>query len=272
MDRFLDLFETDNGVIVFNNKNNLTASEAITKIFDQFNSSQMNKYLNKFVKDISEITDMSIKYHSTMAESVEKFKTISERVRNKMSFRLGIDNKGRNIKNGFLNRFAADTGLKNSVINKVVEGISKQISKKDMLSLLKTHIKGDKPLSGALVKRFKTTIHDVYSQYDRSMSKEFATDLKLKAFIYAGGIINESRRFCIKRNNKVFTIEEAEKWVDDPDLPKTKAEKKSGKVVGYDPLINMGRWMGDSESCRHHPSFISNAEAIRLRPDLEGKL
>lgn len=271
VDKFIDQFLTDKGIILFND-DNIKVSEAIDLIFDAFQKSDLQKFIKKFASEIADVTNVSIKYHETMSEDLQKFRGVATDVKELMMFRLGLNVKGQLIPKGYLDSFIKDTGLRNSVKTKVLEGVTKQISKKDMLSLLKTHIKGDKPVSGQIVKRFKTTIYDVYQQYDNAMSKTFAGELGLKAFIFAGGIISDSRQFCAEKNGKVFTVEEAQEWKNDPLLPRTKAEKKSGVVVGYDPLINMGRWQGTSETCRHHPSFISNAEAIRRRPDLEGIL
>ncbi|HNR55534.1 MAG TPA: hypothetical protein PKJ19_10215, partial [Flavobacteriales bacterium] len=107
-------------------------------------------------------------------------------------------------------------------------------------------------------------IFDTYQYLDRASSDAYATKLGLDAFIYAGGLIETSRDFCIKRNGKVFSRKEAEReWPKDPTLPRTKKERESGVLVGYDPLRDMGRW-----NCRHRIRFISDALAEQLRPDL----
>ena len=73
--------------------------------------------------------------------------------------------------------------------------------------------------------------------------------------------------FCIKRNGKVFTVEEAEKeWPKDPTLPRTRKERQSGVLTGYNPTVDMGRW-----NCRHRTRYISPALAEQLRPDLKQK-
>lgn len=271
VDKFIDQFLIDKGIITFNDEN-IKVSEAIDLIFEAFQNSDLKKFIKKFATEINDITDFSIKYHETMSGDLAKFRGVATDVKELMMFRLGLKPNGQLIPRGYLDSFIRDTGLRTTVREKILEGVTKQISKKDMLATLKNYIKGTKSANGQIVKRFNATIYDVYQQYDNAMSKTFATELGLKAFIYAGGVINDSRPFCTKKNGQVFTIEEAQEWKNDPDLPKTKEEKKTGVVIGYDPLINMGRWMGLSESCRHHPSFISNAEAIKRRPDLQGKL
>jgi hypothetical protein len=92
----------------------------------------------------------------------------------------------------------------------------------------------------------------------------YAQKLGLDTFIYAGGLIETSRPFCKKHNDKVFTVEEAEKqWPKDSALPRTKVERESGTLVGYNPTVDMGRW-----NCRHRIRYIPRTLAEQLRPDL----
>ena len=122
-------------------------------------------------------------------------------------------------------------------------------------------------VDGAIVNKYKSFVFDTYQQHDSATAKVFAENLNLQCFIYAGGLIDTSREFCEKRNGKVFTLDEAKEWIDDPTLPRTKEERKTGQVLNYDPVIDRGRWR-----CRHHINFIPNSWAIRLRPELKDKL
>ena len=62
---------------------------------------------------------------------------------------------------------------------------------------------------------------------------------------------------------KWISAELWEKWKNDPTLPRKTSERDSGTLVGYDPLVDMGRW-----NCRHRTRFISRELAQELRPDL----
>ena len=109
---------------------------------------------------------------------------------------------------------------------------------------------------------------DAYQVTERVASNEFAKRLGLRYFIYSGGLIETSRPFCRKRNNKVFTTEEAERdWPKDSTLPRTKAEKEAGGPPDdYSPLEDCGRW-----NCRHRIMYIDEQAAFVLRPDLKPK-
>ena len=74
----------------------------------------------------------------------------------------------------------------------------------------------------------------------------------LNYFLYVGGIISTTRRFCEKRNSKVFHRDETKTWKNDPDLiePRTKES--------YHPLLERGRY-----NCRHMIAWLSDEDAKR---------
>jgi hypothetical protein len=83
--------------------------------------------------------------------------------------------------------------------------------------------------------------------------------LGLKWFIYQGSNIKTTRPFCRKKAGKVFSVEEAAKWRNDPDL----VGKSSAAT--YNPLLERGRY-----NCRHHIGYISERLAKRLAPEKFG--
>jgi hypothetical protein len=82
--------------------------------------------------------------------------------------------------------------------------------------------------------------------------------LEYRAFIYEGGIYDDTCDFCKERNGQVFTIREAEEW---------KNLEWPEKNEGYNPLRDMG-----GRDCRHFPSYISDELAVVMRPELKDKL
>jgi len=107
-------------------------------------------------------------------------------------------------------------------------------------------------------------VYDTYAQFDRATNKEFATRLDLKFFIYSGGLIETSRKFCMKRDGKLFSTKEAERtFSKDPTLPRTVSERGSGALIGYNAVIDMGRW-----NCRHLARYVSKEMAMELDPNV----
>lgn len=221
----------------------------------------------KVIDAVSELISVNEDYYATLEPSKRKYDALKTEAREIIKKRLGINSKGQPIKGGYIAELVRNTNISNEVkkylYNKVILGRGRY---QDTIEGVKALVEGSKNTSGIFTRHLETAVIDTFAQVDRSINEEFAKKLKLKAFVYSGGIIENSRDFCIKRNNKVFTTDEAAEWHKDKDLPLTKAEKEIGQPSGYNPLIDMGRWR-----CRHTARYISNERAIRLRPELKGK-
>jgi hypothetical protein len=113
--------------------------------------------------------------------------------------------------------------------------------------------------SRTLVNHFRTNAFDSFARFDRGVQKVYAEKLELQYFFYEGGLVNDSREFCISKNGKVYSSKEAKEWINEPWIRDNLA-----KWGVYDPLTDMGLW-----NCRHHPSFISKELAFELRPELK---
>ncbi len=96
---------------------------------------------------------------------------------------------------------------------------------------------------------------------DRAENVLTALRLKMVYAVYAGGLIETTKSFCRRRNNKVFKIEEIEEWRSLKDRPNT---------INYDPFIHLGGDKCDKEEayCRHRLLFIPEEEAKRRRNNL----
>lgn len=266
VEKFAELFELSGGNLIYNNKN-ITATAALDTIFDQFLRTQQAKFAVQFVKDVSTITDMNVTYYANFADRVNTFKASQNRVKDLMRLRLGIGKDGRMEAGGFLDNFVKDTTLRAQIKFLVIRAVTNQISQKDLLLDIRHNIIGVQGFDGAIVRKYRDYIFDVYQQHDRLAGRTFAQDLDLVCFSYSGGLIDTSREFCEERNGKIFTIWEAEDWINDPKLPKTKEERKLGRVVNYDPLVDCGRWR-----CRHHINYIPITIAMKRRPDIRQQL
>lgn len=109
---------------------------------------------------------------------------------------------------------------------------------------------------GLAQKYYKRWTHDIYSQYERVAANEVRITLGLKFAIYQGGLIRDSRSFCIQRNDKCYSEDEIKKWKNLNWIGKPES--------GYDPVTDLGGY-----NCRHRLDWISDNLAWRLRPDLD---
>jgi hypothetical protein len=152
------------------------------------------------------------------------------------------------------------------------------MSTKEFIGVIKDNINGTDEKKGLLDRQFQRFVYDTYQQYDASYNKKMAEEFGMKYFVYQGGIVKDSRDFCVCHNDKVFSIEESELWKtwtpsdcsEYPDgWPKAKDLSVHPSYMdypGYDPLVDRGGY-----SCRHGLAFVPDELAFKLRPDLKEK-
>ena len=173
---------------------------------------------------------------------------------------LGLDKEGEFLPGGYLDRLASGAEARQAVKNFVFQSLAQGIDPADFARDFQKTIAGAKDIDGAYVKYFKQYAFDAYAQVREIQNLHVANELDLQFFVYAGGLIDSSRPFCIKRNRKVFHREETETWKDDPDLINKKTKDS------YRPLIERGR-----KNCRHMILWIGKDRAFELRPELREK-
>lgn len=253
------------GNVISSDKKNFIIARTVDNVFDQFQRSGNYGLAAAMVKDFNAISNINDTYFGTFGYNKARFERVQRKVRAflKESIGIGADNKIK--KGGFLDKLFKDNSIRNEVQKKTFKAITSGQPVSDLVTTIKTYVKGVSDVDGALIKHIKTFSNDLYSRYDRAQNFLYAKELKLYAFVYDGTIIETSREFCIDKEGKVFTIEEAEEWRNDPKLLRTKAEKETGVVTDYNPLEDFGRW-----ECRHLGRYVSKAEALRRRPDLKG--
>lgn len=243
---------------------NIKLSTALDEIFKEFEKNQYLKIVNAFAIDLEHVGKLNERYYEIVSEDQKKFEKINKEVKSIMRQRIGINDKGNISKDGYLDRLIKDNTLKQKIKETTLKAVTSGQSFDKYVSSIEKIIVGNKNVNGGLQKHFQQFAYDTFAQYNRTSSKLYAEKLDLKAFIYQGGEIQTSRCFCIENDGKVFTVEEAEKW-------KSKVNKECGPVMEkdaiYNPLIDMG-----GINCRHSVDFISQSMALRLRPDLKGKI
>lgn len=265
---FVNLLQQNKGVIVAN-KDNLQMMVQLDKVLTKFENTIQLSQMKTFVENAQHMLTLNDKYFSLYETNGRKFSSLRSGVKDNMLRRIGINSNNQTfVKDGFIDNYIKSqkirVDLKKTVYNFVTGG--RPIN--DLIDTLNVKVQGSNNASGIVEKQIRDYVYDKYTQFDRATNTAFANRLDLRAFLYAGGLIETSREFCIQKNNRVFTTEEANTlWPNDKNLPRTKAEKESGVLEDYNPLDDCGRW-----KCRHLPRYISNQEAIRQRPNLKNVL
>lgn len=157
-----------------------------------------------------------------------------------------------------LNGFAMGNLVKRSIH----QAIAGTVAKETLARVLKESI-----LEKSLIKRqVEQYVSEPFEKADRMASKKYAEQAGLKYMIYQGGLVRDSRDFCIARDGMAFTTEEVGKFGTPEDKFGGYTNKGSGEFQGkppnYDPFRDLGGY-----NCRHHLNYISRDLFLELRPD-----
>lgn len=70
----------------------------------------------------------------------------------------------------------------------------------------------DKTLEGKLYRYAKQMAYDTFAVADRGYTNNISLDLGIEWYAYRGGLVEDSRQFCISRDGKYFHRKEVESW------------------------------------------------------------
>lgn len=266
--KIADELDAGRGVIR-TGRGSASINRLVDVVFNAMERDGIRGFYKDSTKDLFGILGNNEAYNYALFGTISKagdarFKAMRKQVDGIMRRRIGLDIAGRIKEGGMLSRLFTTEAIRTSVKELVNAGAASGVPIGKLTRQVEVLVKGTREVPGVFQRQFQPVVFDTYQAFDRASNKVYADKLQLDTFIYAGGLIETSREFCRKRNAKVFTLEEAAKWSQDPDLPKKSSERASGVITGYDPTVDLGRW-----NCRHRTRFISRPLAEQLRPDLK---
>lgn len=242
----------------------VSLSRTIDKVFDAIDAEHMGAFVANTIGDTRALLNGNASYFEAFAPS-KRVAAIKKSVDEAMRKRLGIDKDGKAAAGGYLDSLFSNAEARTDVKKMVAKMVAAGRPMKDLERSLRIKLVGTKNTAGVLESHIGGFVLDAHQIADSITNHQFAVSLGMdKYFIYSGGLIETSRAFCRKRNNKVFTAKEAETWKNDPTLPRTKAERESGVITDYVPTEDRGRWR-----CRHRIMWITEQMAFSMRPELK---
>lgn len=248
---FIDEFESHEGVIK-KTKRNFWKVNGVDSVFSGFASAGGLALVGKMIGRMQRILGRSFKYFGALLGKTEKVDTYKQEISEMLNRRLGINSDGSLKNGGYVHDLQMMDEVRNEIreqlYNSVIAGYDLSAVKKDM----KLRIVGDKNLKGAIERFYSKFAYDSFSKIDRMTSSSFAKSFGLTMFVYAGIIIENSRPFCRKKLNGIYTIEEAKKWPYETPGP-------LGIEASYDPVVDMG-----GVNCKHMPMFITEEMAEEM--------
>lgn len=252
---FADKLEVENGKILRSTKNFQLIS-AIDKAWLAFQEKQGFDVVTKHLSNFAKIVGNNLDYYQNILAENKSLITKAKNIASIINRRLGINPYGSLIKSGYFGGILEDTTVRNQIkefaVKSVANGTGFDQYKKDF----REFVKGNDDKLGVLQKYYRNIAYDSYKQIDGLNNKLFGQEFNLKYFVYDGTIIKTTRKFCRKHIGLIFTVEQANEWVNDPDL--------TAAPLNYDPLVDMGGY-----ACRHTPRFLTDGMAFDLDPSLK---
>lgn len=258
--RVIARLDLDGRDIKYNFKN-LNVAQAVNKVVDLIEKEGIKNVANGYIDDIANLfKNVDAQYKPFANQNVAK--KIITKQNNALSKSLGIVS-GKIDKGGFLDEVFDLTPIKVQLKQELFKAVAGQTDISTFKKNLKDIIVSKDGSFGTLNKKVFNQLNDTYAQVDRAKQQFYAEDLGLQAFIYFGTEIKATRNFCSDRIGKTFLKAE---FIKDAKS----AGNFQGKPKNYNPLVDLGGY-----NCRHSLLYITNAEALRRRKDLEeigGKL
>lgn len=223
----LDEIERENGVVVLNDRNIDILSEIDNKIVKVIQGSDYKRFTNEFIKEFDVQLNINNFYISEVIKNVvlPKESEIIVHLYKESAFN---DLFG---KNSLLQTIAKP------VHNELKKTIASEGSFIDLTENIRTLIVGDSEVQGKLKTYAGQIAWDSFATSDRAYTKQISDANDIQFYRYAGGLVEDSRSFCIHRNNKYFHIKEIEKWGENKEYNESKEKFVSikewkGKIDG----------------------------------------
>lgn len=237
-----------------NTLNNLAKANLIERVFDEVGRDEVNDLVRDYAAYLIEISGKNAEYYYSIGIDKAKVDAIADSV-GLIRRVIGIGEDGKLLQGGYLYRLASAETVREQVKQYVLTSIASGQSLKQFQSGLKGLVQSTDEVDGVLLSYWNNYAYDQFSRVREINNLHFKDEIGLKYFVYQGGLIRTSRKFCIKKNGKVFSEEEAIRdWPKDPDLI------DKAHLSTYNPIIDRGR-----HNCRHFLMWISNEMAKELK-------
>jgi len=201
IEKFIDELEVSGGQIK-SNVGNIKLTQALDRIFEDFDNILNKNIIKSYITDMEGLKSFNKTYFGTFERNKKTLENLSSSSAAQINRRLGITPNGGVVGGGFLDNFIKDSRLRTEFTELVTKGISGGVSFKDMKNDIKLFIVGGESSLGSLQKNYSTFIYDTYQQIDRLESGIYAQAIGMDSFIYSGGKVRDTRKFCCQRNGK----------------------------------------------------------------------
>jgi hypothetical protein len=197
----INSLDVDDGVVATNTKN----LETLGKISNELKGALLGKrYLiavREFVLEFDEQATVIQKY------LIEEF---GEFVINDIAYQ-SLQIAKENAAELFIGQ-STKSRILDPIQNEIRNAINAGSSYVDLVKNIQNFTTGTETTDGLLTRYAKQLSYDAFAISDRNFTQLATIDLGLEFYIYAGGLIKDTRDFCQTRNGKYYHYNEVSDW------------------------------------------------------------
>lgn len=211
----LDALQVKNGLIILNDKNLARIGILSEKLRDVIHGSEYVKAVAIFAKQFDAQRNLNRKIFD------EIFTNFSDKSLYNTLFQTS---KKQAVE--LLSGAAVDQNVDefSKIINDAVSGSSKFT---DMVQNIKDLIEGSETFEGRLASYSKQQARDLFAITDRKYTQIISEDFGIEFYEYSGGVIKDTRDFCLERVDQVWHFKEIQEWGN--------IQQWQGRARGTDP-------------------------------------
>jgi len=245
-DEFLDLFLNDylsdfyvEDTTLKNSSGNYDKVNQINNKFDEAFETFIFAFLLWYGGKLLEAGKISLDYFNSrgIATNVNDISYLRKAI--------GIEGK-KIIKGSFLWNLGKMGELRQRLQEKVIQAVSASQKLNVFIRNVKPIFKTKGKDKSSLAKYYLKYAYQPVMSTLNSVSYKLALKYGFDSFVYAGGLVEKSRQFCIDRNENEYTISDAKKWND---------LEWNGKIQGVDFFVQCGGY-----KCLHHLEYTKSEE------------
>lgn len=190
------------GTIIQNQANRKILARADEAYNTAFNQSGYYEALNQSPNTIASLTGANSEYFTAV---IEGFTPSAQYITN-------LQRQTVSQLEGLLANEGLETMMKKPILDILNQNINSGASLSDVTAQLREFILGSEKLEPTLARYSKQIASDTFFNFNRAMQEAVSQNAGLEYYIYSGGVIADSREFCIARHGKYYHKKEVEKW------------------------------------------------------------
>lgn len=196
----INKLETREGLFIASAENLRIAAEITSQLKEVMLRTDYTKALVEFAREFDLQAISNQEYFS------KAFKEFTASDFTREIVRTSKKNAVKAMLNGVETSFAAPVG------NALEQAIINNSSYSETIKVLKTIVTGNPELDSTLVRHSKTLAREAFAVSDRAYSSAVSDELGIDWFWYSGGLVGDSRKFCVERVDQYFHRKELEAW------------------------------------------------------------